>query len=1054
VEAGAGSGKTTSLVGRMVALIAGGRCRMENMAAVTFTRKAAGELRERFQEKLEQAYRQTDDESARQRLGEALSQLDRAFIGTIHSFCSRLLRERPVEAGLPPDFTEIEGLEEKLLMEAAWEEYLLDVRLNNPTRLENVRKLDISPTDLKQAYFKISVYPDVIFPSAPAPYPDLRQARSELLRLLDAADNSLPTAFPDGFDGVQRMFRQALRWQRIFDISEDRVLLRLLALMNKSPSLIQKLWPDKNTAKQINLQFITFRDNYARPALQRWREYRYHPLLGFLLPAAAHFAAIRKRESKVNFQDLLMVTADLLKNNTEVRSYFQQRFTHLLVDEFQDTDPIQAQVMMYLAGADTEESDWTKLIPRPGSLFVVGDPKQSIYRFRRADIDTYNRVKKQIQLSGGEVLHLTANFRSLPAIIDWVNPAFDELLSAEAPPYQADPVTMHPFRENDADTLSGLLKIQLPAANRNRQEDIVAADAETIAAWIRHCTDGGVRLARTREELEAGLTETPVAGDFMVLVRYKSRMAQYARALEKYGVAFNLSGGSDISESRELQELLFLLQAIADPDNPVPLAAALRGLFFGLSDDMLYQYRRSGGSFSVRAGVPANAPEEVKKVFTPVLQKLGLYSRWSRELTPSAALENIISDLGLIPFALSGSMGKGRTGYILQLIELVRGREAMGEAGFAAMADFFAQLLDSGLEEELDITAGTSPGVRIMNLHKAKGMEAPVVILANPSKKVDRLPDLHVRRTSHTPDGFLQITKEGKFKAEPLAEPPGWEAYQAEECRYHSAEEARLLYVAATRAKNALVISTYPNKPELSPWQPLEGFLTEAEILEEQDVCPPLVSPPAEPVTPELLAAAATQIRENLAQSIVPTYHKISVTGLSKAEDGPERFHTGKGPGFGNVVHRALESLARERGKTDLSVVIPELLRQEGRPENEKEAVVDLLNRVQQSELWQRALASPELLTEVPFGIFTNDTYLTGAVDLAFRESDGWVLLDYKTDYVRDKEHLAQLVRYYSPQVREYARRWEEITGEKVRLCGLFFLDIPEFIAVYQEPSE
>ncbi|MBS4021349.1 MAG: UvrD-helicase domain-containing protein [Dethiobacter sp.] len=1047
VEAGAGSGKTTSLVSRMVALISGGRCRMENMAAVTFTRKAAGELRERFQEKLERAYREESDPTVGLRLGEALSQLDRAFIGTIHSFCSRLLRERPVEAGLPPDFTEIEGLEEQLLMESAWEEFLLDVRLNNPALLAAVKKLDIGPNDMKQAYYKVSLYPDVTFPSAPTPYPELNAARKEIKKLLAVAEAALPYDMPDGgFDGLQRLLRQALRWRRIFNLDEDRVLLRLLGLLNKSPKPTLKKWPDKNTAQQINALFLSFRDNTARPVLLSWREYRYHRLLEFLLPAADHYALQRKRESRVNFQDLLMETAELLKNNLEVRAYFQQRFTHLLVDEFQDTDPIQAQVMMFLSCTDINEKDWTKLIPRPGALFVVGDPKQSIYRFRRADIDTYTRVREQIKAAGGEVLHLTANFRSLPALINWVNPAFDTLFPQHPAPYQAGPIPMAPFRENSQGTLSGVRKIVISPAYKNRQEEIVAEDAETIAAWVRHCLDGGERLDRSREELEAGLTAAPLPADFMILVRYKSKMAHYARALEKYGVAFTLSGGSDISESRELNELLFLLQALADPDNPVPLVAALRGLFFGLSDDQLFSFRRAGGIFSVHANLPGDAPAEIKTAFAPVLEKLRLYFSWSRELTPSAALENITTDLGLLPFALSGSMGKGRAGYILQLIELIRGREAGGEAGFADMVDYFIQLLDSGLEEELDISAGTSPGVRIMNLHKAKGLEAPIVILANPSKKVEREPDLHVRRKGYTPEGYLQICKVSKYQSEPLAEHPEWEAHKVEEARYRDAEEIRLLYVASTRAKNMLVVSTYPTKAELSPWQQLEAFLDGAEILEKPDVCPLQAHPCSEPVTPELLLTATARIQEELDCLAAPTYHKISVTDLSKAEEAPERFHTGKGASFGNVIHRALEVLAKEKGSADLNELIPAILSQEGRPQNEKESVIGLLEKIQQTELWQRAMASPELLVEAPFGIYVQNTYLTGVIDLAFRGENGWVLLDYKTDSVRDAGHLGQLARYYSPQVSEYARRWEEISGEKVVLCGLFFLDTLDFI--------
>ncbi len=1050
VEAGAGSGKTASLINRMVALVRSGRCRPDTLAAVTFTRKAAGELRERFQEKLEKACREETDPAAGERLAQALTSLDRVFIGTIHSFCSRLLRERPVEAGLAPDFTEIEGLEEKLLLEAAWEEYLLAVRLENPAGLARVRELEISPQDLKEAYARLALYPDVTFKAERYPYPHshLKRARGELDRLLAEVKDKVPGQEPDGgYDGLQRLLRQALRWRRFFDLEEDRNLLRLLARLDRSPRLTQKKWEDRDTALQVSSLFCSFRDDTVRPVLREWRRYRYPIMLDFLLPATRHFEKVRREENRLNFQDLLMYTARLLKENPEVRAYFRQRFTHLLVDEFQDTDPIQAEIMMYLAGSDLTETDWTRLKPRPGALFVVGDPKQSIYRFRRADIDTYNQVKKIIKNSGGEILYLSANFRSLPQIIDFANHTFGKLFSQSGPPYQAEPVTMDAWREPATASRSGLLKIELTPTPHNSQEYIVAQDAEAIASWIRHCLDGGLSLCRSKDEEDRGLTATPVPGDFMILVRYKSRLAQYARALEKYGIPFTLSGESDIAASRELRELLYLLMALADPDNPVPLVACLRGLFFGLSDDQLYRYRSCGGTFSLHAAVPGGAPADVTAAFTPVLAKLSLYHRWSCDLPPGAALESIIADLGLLPYTLAGSLGKGNAGYLLQLIELVRAREAKGETGFAAMVTFFSQLLESGLEEELDITAGTAPAVRIMNLHRAKGLEAPVVILANPAKTVDPDPDLHVHRGA-TAYGYLQISRQQGRRREILAEPPEWDIYQAEEDSYRRAEEIRLLYVAATRARNLLVISTYPAKPGLSPWQLLEPFLPgKTEVLEVPTPVCPLQTMPAEPVTPELLKSVAEQLRAELAKAAVASYQKLTVTDLRKAGEVPRRFHTGKGMSFGNVIHEALEALTRDRGRTDLERLVPFLLDVHGRPADEKAEVIDLLVKVQETSLWRRALASPELLSEVPFGIFENNNYLTGTVDLAFREEGGWVLADYKADAARDEIHLEELVDYYRPQVEEYAQRWEKITGERVKERGLFFVTVLEYIS-------
>ncbi|MDW7651362.1 MAG: UvrD-helicase domain-containing protein [Bacillota bacterium] len=1037
VEAGAGSGKTTSLVGRMTALIASGSCRMENLAAVTFTRKAAGELRERFQEKLEKAYQTETDSAKKERLLEGLSKLDRAFIGTIHSFCSRLLRERPVEAGMSPDFTEIEGLEEQLLAQAAWEEYLLEVRFLHPHLLEKIRAIDVTPQDLKSAYLDLILYPDVELNAPPAPYPDLAPVRKEIKSLLSLAEVSLQKDTPDGgWDKLQLLLRQMMRWQRIFDLNEDRNIIRLLGNLDKSAKPTQKKWLDKNTAKTMEAYFNTFRDTIVKPTLQTWYEYRYPHLLEFLLPAVNHFQTVRRRENKVNFQDLLMRSAALLKENSEVRAYFQERFTHILIDEFQDTDPIQAEIMMFLTGSDLGETDWTRLGPKPGALFVVGDPKQSIYRFRRADIDTYNRVKEQIKASGGKVLHLTANFRSLSDIIDWVNPAFDKLLSRSTAPYQAEAVTMQPVRRLNPSDTGGLLKIELPPVNRHKQETIVMEDAVRIASWIRTSIDGGLTLTRIPEEAAAGISPTPTPGDFMILVRYKSYMAHYARALEEYNIPFSLSGGSDIAASRELRELHILLSALADPDNPVPLVSALRGLFFGISDQDLYRFKKADGRFSMLASIPEEADQRFKEAW----QKLGQYRNWIRTLPPSAALENITADLGLVSYCLSGSMGKGRAGYIIQLIELIRSREQNGRTTFTETVDFIAELLEAGMEDELDVTAGTAPGVRIMNLHKAKGLEAPVVILANPGKNVDREPSLHVSRTAGRPKAYLEIQKKSGYRPETIALPQNWASHQQEEARYQQAEETRLLYVAATRAKNILLVSTYPAKTDQSPWHALEDFLAGTKTLDIAELPLPETAEPPTPITPDLLRETTAQIHQDMARITQPTYTRATVTKRSKQTDAPSREHTGRGMTWGNVIHHALEALVRYKENIDLHTLIPELLRREGRPETEKEEVLACLHTITESPFWQRVRRAKEKHPEVTFGIRDGDTYLTGTIDLAFREADGWTLIDYKTDTVRDEAHLQELVRYYEPQIREYAGKWQEMTGERVHTTGLYFV--------------
>ncbi len=1061
VEAGAGSGKTSCLVDRMIALLSEGYCKPETLAAITFTRKAAGELKERFQVGLEKHYLEEKDIEVRLRLGEALEKIERCFIGTIHSFCSRLLRERPVEAGITPNFTAVEGLEERLLEEAAWEKYLLEVGAGDPGHLEMLDKLDLSPADLKDAFRELNLYPEVEIKTVKVPAPQLGEARSGLERFCRRAKKILPQDEPqNGWDSLQSVARLALRWQRVFDLGNDLYMQRLLAKMDRQAKATYNRWPDKNEAGDLEADFDSFREKVLKPARKAWLEHRHYHLVKFLRPAVEHYRETRRRENLLNFQDLLMLSAQLLKSNLEVRDHFQQRYTHLLVDEFQDTDPIQAEIMFYLTGENLNEQDWTMLNPKPGSLFVVGDPKQSIYRFRRADITTYDLVKCLIKNSGGEVLHLSSNFRSVPELIMWGNSAFGSLFKPLDLPYQVNFTPMADVRENKAGCEGGVLTLAVPAVKYNSQEAIVGIDADNIAKWISQALNGGFALSRTTDEEAFGLNEHPVAGDFLIIVHFKKHMNLYARALEANGIPFTLTGSGDLAESEELHELLNLLQSLSDPDNPVPLVATLRGTFFGISDDLLYRFKKAGGQFSFLQDVPENAEQEVADQFIPAWERFKCFWNWTRELPPSSAIEKITGALGIIPLALAKELGKSSAGNIMQALELLRNREQQGETVFPQAVDYLERLLEEGAEEELDIEGGGASAVRIINLHKAKGLEAPVVILANPGKTVTHEPTLHVKREDNQAHGYLAIgvrKNDYSFQAETLAIPPLWDKYRLEEEKYQAAERTRLLYVAATRARNLLVISIYPKKPECSPWCALEQYLDEENCRDAFSIIDHVDSPVLagaekgglETITGKMLEESREKIAAGLEQVIAPTYQHQSGTELRSEENAPRRKSKGKGTDWGNLIHAALEQIARKAAMVggsaadadDFKALADMFITKESHPFELKSALIEALKQITSFPLWQRIFAAKEVLPEVSFGVWEGDIYKTGIVDLAFRERGGWVLIDYKTDVVEDLDHQKALVAYYKPQVEFYRQSWEQITGETVIECGLFFTD-------------
>ncbi|MCX6573254.1 MAG: UvrD-helicase domain-containing protein [Candidatus Aminicenantes bacterium] len=1103
VEAGAGSGKTKSLVDRMVALLATGRASIETLAAVTFTRKAAAELRGRFQVALERARLTEKDPQVRERLDAALTGLERAFIGTIHSFCARLLRERPIEAGIDPEFRELDDHEDRILLERSWDEYQAHARLENEAALRGLDEAGLAPADLETAFRAIAGFPDVEPVAGRPDPPDHEAVRGALEKLVDLASKLVPQEKPEkGRDGLQNLFVRLFRRRRNIGFADGRRLMESVELFDKNLGFMPTRWPAKDDGKRLLAAAETFRDEIARPALRVWREFRHTKALAFLRPAVGFYAERRRAEARLNFQDQLMLTARLLRDNPEVRRYFRRRFHPILVDEFQDTDPIQAEILFLLTGTSETEKDWTRLAPAPGSLFLVGDPKQSIYRFRRADIDIYNLVRDRIEASGGETLALSANFRSLGAIADWVNPLFDPgrggVFPAAADAYQAGFMPLETVRGRGRGPLSGVRKITVPAVPYHRKEDIAGFDAARVAGFIAWALAGNLGL-----DDGAGGDRPAEPGDFLVLFRYKDRMSRYARRLEELGIPFEIAGSDAFAENAEIREVMNLLRALDDPDDPVASVAVLRGMFFGLSDQDLLDHRAAGGGFCflAEAGGPAGSAR-IRSAF-------GALRAWRELVTrvpPSVALETIIQDSGLLTHLVTTEMGSSRAGNVLKLIEVLRGRESEDMTSFAAAVAFLDEWVGAMPVEEMSLAPGRRNAVRLMNLHKAKGLEAPVVWLANPAGVGGFEPDRHVRRTGQTPLGHFRFTRPVGRQTRTVSQPVNWEESAAEELKYEEAEENRLMYVAATRARDLLVVSGYAGDlKEKKAWGLLEPGLAAVEDLPDCPAGPgsPCAPPPPRKksaVKPGEVMKGREELRRKMAGgSKASTLHE-TVTSLARRAGEPPEWAKGGLGLWGSEVHVMLKTLAGSwpgpgeiagapvAGRERLERMARDILAAAGRNPADAGALAAHVSDIVRSSFWSRAMRAGRRLFEVPFSVKVGPgeaeygglleaigpvpaaggrpvaaaegapVFLSGAVDLVFREEDGWVIADYKTDRLPaalkdakagDREKaLAVLVDHYRPQVELYTRFWARITAENVKESGLYFTALDRWVRV------
>jgi len=601
VEAGAGSGKTTSMVDRMVNLILTGTAEINEIVAITFTRKAADELKVRFQSKLEEAWKQESDPDGEFRLSVALQNIERCFLGTVHSFCAKLLRERPIEANLDLTFKELEESEDMDLLEESWQRHLQFLMDENPNRFDEIDECGISVDQIFPWLQQLKEYSDVEWMTETVPKPDMKAVYETFMKLLQEAKKSIPDEEPlRGYDSLQKAIISSIQKNRFIDTSKERNILSIFELFNKSLKPTLNRWHDKEEAKFYEEKITTFFDLSVKPLIQAWKQYCHPKIVCFILDALAAYEALKKERSLLNFQDLMMHTSQLLKQNPEVRGYFQEKYRFLLVDEYQDTDPLQAEIMFYLTSEDLLEQNWINCKPRAGSLFVVGDPKQAIYRFRRADIDTYNRVKQLMVEHGGQVLQLMTNFRSVNTVTEELNTVFQKHLPEVETVYQAAfrPLVAH--KNDEGGKFTGIKVLAVPAEYK-KKEEVILKDAENIANVIQQLISKGSK-----------------ARDFMVLTRYNDGIGVYSKAIEDRGIPVSIAGEVVLGEIREFQDLWILLKTFLDSTDEVGFVAVLRGIFFGVSDQELYEWKQAGGRFSIYAEIPADLTAVAKEKFSKI----------------------------------------------------------------------------------------------------------------------------------------------------------------------------------------------------------------------------------------------------------------------------------------------------------------------------------------------------------------------------------------------------------------------------------------------------
>ena len=1066
VEAAAGAGKTSVLVARLLNLIRSGR-RLGRIVAMTFTEKAAGELAMRVREEIEKALDGPLDDAERERFEQALDDLGQAHIGTIHGFCAGLLRERPAEAGVDPQFAVADEMAASVLRDRAWNAWLeAELAAGNPALLRAVAcgvKLDKSGKTVLGLAEKLLDCVDLLdgMPARPANWPGVEAVRKQLFLELEQY-----IAF------MQTNARGAQAQKHLNALEGARRSLALSGLMSEpsaeaaflsarigKTALGRPHWASKDAHKKGRDAHDALWERLG--AAQRQLKQDLAAAIGqALLGFVAAYQRAKDAEGFLDFTDLLLLTRNMLRDVPAARQHFKERFDCILIDEFQDTDPLQVEVAFFLAERlDRHAACWEEVELAPGKLFIVGDPKQSIYRFRRADIEVYERAKERVRAQGDEVI-LSTSFRPVPGIAEAVNAIFAPIIKKPVDGlYQPDYVALRPHRAAGEGRPAVVLLHPPPeaAAAIGNADDARRLEARCVAAIIRRIVEDErweISDSKTRERRPIGYR------DIAILARTFTSTDHYSDELAAAGVPLRIVGGKHFYVAHEVHALLNVLKAIGNPHDAVAVVAALRGPFFGVSDDELLLATEARGRLNYldvgHTGLVGQAAAVLRELHLRRNSE-GIALLIQRFLERTKGLEL----LALRP------RGEQRVANVLKVVQQARALEAEQGVSFRGFVRWLDRLQATEVREtESPSSEAGDDFVQFLSIHGAKGLEFPAVFVADMTSPEKRGTNFVVFRDRSPAEGQLAFYLGDSDKG---IRSPNWpdDDYEA---RRADAEMTRLLYVATTRARDFLFLMPGWGKeqkneglvrflrhalplgePEWGAATPV-GVVYDTGTLRLRDPAPRAfcIRPPEDDaLAPAALARLEARQRwlESTQAALAAASRGLVVRTPSRLGEGLVAAGEEAEPGAGAQEGRLIGSLVHdclERATLNEPAALQARLRAEARRLGLADAAATqaqrLLDAALASPIMERARAASAAYHEVPFAIEVQDTLLIGAIDLLFVEGGRATIVDWKTDGVRDETELAQRAAAYRLQALAYALAVKTLLCTEPQEVVLFFL--------------
>jgi ATP-dependent exoDNAse (exonuclease V) beta subunit len=1054
VEAAAGTGKTALMAGRLTVLLAHG-AEPRSIAAITFTELAASALGARVHryvdellagrvpEPLHPAFPIGLTDAQRQALSAAATKLDELVATTIHAFCQTIICSYAVEADIDPGARILDAAHAEATFEAIFEQWFRQ-RLNGPARaddpiaalsqydphhvvatLQALARFRLEHGDAHTPPADLSGRPDIDLLDAVADFRRWLAAQPvepktlDLIGHLETLANHFSGSFatPPAFDTLWRLAHPArlpCMRRHTFDLLTPRTKTAWEKVAGKDRGLELNDEASRHFARV---------DHCYRVILGRIATALVAKLSDELDEVLADYAAFKRAAAVLDFDDLLERARKLVREHDAVRRVLGRRYRHVFVDEFQDTDPIQAEILFRIA-AEARASRWQDSVLRDGALFLVGDPKQSIYRFRGADVGSYGEARSAIARRWPDnIVQITANFRSRPAILNHINHCFEAPLSRNGQPGY---VVLTPTIDPPDDDLPCVAKITIDLPPDPRPAQIRDAEAEAVADLCTRLL-GNVTI---RDDTGERVPLTP--GGIALLAPTGAELWRYERALEARSLPIASQAGKGLFRRQEVQDFVALARVLADAGDTLAFGALMRGPLVGLTEEEL---------LDITASLPplADRPEVIPRfslltefddvdhpIARQTLSTLQDLHRRARATTPALLLAEAAERLSVstILSAREDRRSARAAANIEAVLERAKPYSVKGLKRFVRDLSrdwrLGAACNEGRVEAEGD-------AIELITIHSAKGLEWPVVIPINTATLLrSREPFVH-RADDDTLHWVIGDVV-----------PPELLAALETDSESLMRERERLWYVACTRARELLIVPELPQAEQKSWARILDLGLGALPTLDLSRMTPvPIYADPPNAQTPERFAAERVTID---AAAVPLTWirpsdydpDRISAIEAIALEQGdaPEvDAPVGAGRVRGLLLHKLMEEvltgeLAEEVGRFAGRVreLLAELVLAPGdgdAPPDAEEIAATAWRTLQLPEI---ATLRTKLVPEWPvYGLVANGgpKALAGRIDAIAYESDrAEVVIDWKSDVDPDETDM----RFHAGQLEDYLR--------------------------------